>query len=143
MAETLAAGSEIVETLGVHLNLDMAEVWQADDCLFDLLRDREVLTSLVGEVAGAEVAQANAKENAKGLKAIIRDCLTGENGRSKVEKWVPRWMRFAPSAYTTRGGVGSVTRFNRVASLFEPSEPDPEPQEVAAAEPEAELVEAA
>jgi ParB family chromosome partitioning protein len=127
MAETLGAGSEIVETVGLYLNLDMADVWQADGCFFDLLRDREVLTCLVGEVACDEVASANAEEKAKALKAVLSDCLNGENGRVKVEGWVPRWMRFAPSAYTERGGVGTVVRFNRVASLFEPSSPDPDP----------------
>jgi ParB family chromosome partitioning protein len=134
MAETLAAGSEIVETVGLHLNLDMAEVWQADDCLFDLLRDREVLTALVGEVAGEAVAEANRSEKAKALKAVVRDCLDGTNGRTKVEAWVPRWMRFAPSAYTERGGVRTVGRFNRVAALFEPAEEElQEPDEAASA----------
>lgn len=131
MGETLAAGSEIVETLGVHLNVDMAQVWQADDCFFELLRDREVLGEVVAEVAGRDVADANAKEKAKGLKAIIRDCLAGANGRTKAERWVPRWMRFAPIAYTNRGGVGTLARYNRVAALFAKSResaPDEQPE---------------
>lgn len=135
MGETLAAGSEIVETLCVHLNLDMAEVWQADDCFFELLRDREVLGEVVAEIAGRDVADANAKEKAKGLKTIIRDCLAGANGRTKAERWLPRWMRFAPDAYTARGGVGTVARYNRVAALFEKSTkpaPDEQPEEAMA-----------
>jgi ParB family chromosome partitioning protein len=145
MAETLASGSEIVETLGLHLQLDMAPVWQADDCFFELLRDREVLFSLVAEVAGQEIADANAKEKAKALKAVVRDCLDGSNGRTKVEAWVPRWMRFAPSAYTERGGVGTLARFNRVAALFElglAMEPDLEPH-ASSVEPDKKLAEAA
>jgi ParB family chromosome partitioning protein len=123
----------------------MAPVWQADDCFFELLRDREVLGSLVAEVAGQEVADANDKEKANALKAIVRDCLDGKNGRTKVEAWVPRWMRFAPSAYTARGGVGTLARFNRVAALFEPGlamEPDLEPH-ASSLEPDKKLAEAA
>jgi ParB family chromosome partitioning protein len=114
MGETLQAGSEAVEMIGVHLGTDMRQHWQADAAFFDQLRDREVLLAITGEVAGAEVAAANAGEKAKALKAIIADCLSGENGRAKVEQWVPRWMTFPPTAYTTRGGVGSVTAAARV-----------------------------
>ena len=133
MGEALESGSEMVEALGFHLGVDMAASWQPDETFFDLIRDKEVLTGMVAEVAGEAVAEANAKEKAKAQKAIIRDCLAGANERPKVEGWVPRWMAFPPSAYTARGGVGSVQRWNRIAGLFEP-EPGPEgPQ--AAAEP--------
>ena len=114
MGETLAAGSEAVEMIGLHLGTDMRQHWQADAAFFDQLRDREVLLAITGEVAGAEVAAANAGEKAKALKSIIADCLAGTNGRAKVEPWVPRWMAFPPTAYTTRGGVGSVTAAARV-----------------------------
>jgi ParB family chromosome partitioning protein len=114
MGETLQAGSEAVEMIGVHLGTDMRQHWQADAAFFDQLRDREVLLAITGEVAGEEVAAANAGEKAKALKAIIADCLAGTNGRAKVEPWVPRWMAFPPAAYTTRGGVGSVTAAARV-----------------------------
>ena len=43
MAETLEAGSAVVELLGTLLGVDMATVWQSDDALLDLIRDREVL----------------------------------------------------------------------------------------------------
>ena len=43
MAETLAVGSEIIETLGPVLAVDMASYWQADQAFYDLLRDREVM----------------------------------------------------------------------------------------------------
>ncbi|WP_448657769.1 ParB/RepB/Spo0J family partition protein [Sphingomonas sp. CJ99] len=117
MGETLHARSEIVDLLGRHLGVDMASVWQADDALFDLIRDREVLLAMVEEVAGKSVAEANAKATGKVLKTIIRDCLSGENGRAKVEGWVPRWLRFPASGYTARGGVGAVDRTSAVATL--------------------------
>ena len=108
MGETLASGSPAVEVLGQAIGTDMAKWWEADDAFFDLLRDREVLRAIVGEVAGETVAAANAGEKAKTLKTIIRDHLAGLGTRTKIAHWVPRWMRFAPCAYTARGGVGTV-----------------------------------
>jgi ParB family chromosome partitioning protein len=120
MGETLDARSEIVDLLGQHLSIDMAKDWQADDALLDLVRDREVLLALVEDVAGAKVAKDNAKEKGKALKAIVRDCLAGANGRPKAEGWVPRWLRFPASGYTARGGVGAVSRSHAVADLTAP-----------------------
>ncbi|WP_336970805.1 ParB/RepB/Spo0J family partition protein [Sphingobium aromaticiconvertens] len=119
MGETLAAGSEMIELLGVHLGIDIAPVWQADDAVLELVRDREVIGRIVAEVAGDEVAAANAKESGKVQRQIIRDCLAGTGGRTKVDGWVPRWMAFPPSAYTERAGVGTVERWDRIASAFD------------------------
>ena len=135
MGETLDARSEIVDLLGEHLAVDMAKVWQADDALLDLVRDREVLLAMVGDVAGAKVADANAKEKGKTLKTILRDCLAGANGRPKVEGWEPRWLRFPASGYTTRGGVDSARRSAAVADLIAPEaeageQETPEPKAV-------------
>jgi ParB family chromosome partitioning protein len=136
MGETLDARSAIVDLLGLHLAVDMAQVWQADDALFDLIRDREVLLSMVEEVAGKKVAKANADEKGKTLKTILRDCLAGANGRPKVEGWVPRWLRFPADGYTKRGGVGAVSRSAVVAELIVPEpevgEPHVEPVRKAA-----------
>ncbi|QXF12875.1 ParB/RepB/Spo0J family partition protein [Sphingopyxis terrae] len=114
MGETLQAGSEAVEMIGLHLGTEMRQHWSPDAAFFDQLRDREVLLAVVGEVAGPEVAAANAGEKGKALKAIVSDCLEGANGRAKAEAWVPQWMAFPPASYTTRGGVGSV---NSAASV--------------------------
>jgi ParB family chromosome partitioning protein len=119
MGETLCAGTEVVETVGLHLGVDMGKVWQADEAFLDLIRDREILLAMVAEIAGEEVAKANEKEKGKALKAIIGDCLTGDNGRVKAAGWVPKWMAFPPAYYTERGGVGTVVRHGRIASLFE------------------------
>ncbi|RZJ97356.1 MAG: ParB/RepB/Spo0J family partition protein [Novosphingobium sp.] len=108
MGETLHAGSAAVDAVATEVGIDMAQYWQADDALFDLIRDREVLVAMVGDVAGPKVAEANAKEPGKVLKGIIRAHLAGSDGRAKVENWVPRWLAFPPATYTARGGVGSV-----------------------------------
>lgn len=108
IGETLFAGSAAVEAVGFHIGIDMAAWWNADDAFFAGLRDKEVLTALVAEVGGDEIAAANAKEKGVTLKAIVRDHLDGSNGRTKVEGWVPRWIVFPPAAYTERGGAGTV-----------------------------------
>ena len=116
MGETLAAGSAAVEAVGAEIGIDMAAWWQADEALFSLLRDRELLGHMVAEVAGETVATANGQEKVKTLKQIIADHLSGADGRAKVERWVPRWMAFPPSAYTERGGVGTVAAHGKVVA---------------------------
>jgi ParB family chromosome partitioning protein len=120
MGETLGAGSAVVETVGQRIGVDMADWWQADDASLSLIREREVLGCIVADVAGEAVASVNAGEKTKVLKAIVADHLAGANGRAKVERWVPRWMAFPPSAYTARGGVGTVNAHARVAVASEP-----------------------
>ncbi|KTE16791.1 ParB/RepB/Spo0J family partition protein [Sphingopyxis sp. H115] len=115
MGETLFAGSAAVEAVGLHIGIDMAAWWNADDAFFAGLRDKEVLTALVAEVGGDDTAAANAKEKGVTLKAIVRDHLDGNNGRTKVEGWVPRWMAFPPAGYTERGGIGAVVALSEAA----------------------------
>ena len=126
IGETLAAGSAAVEAVGMTIGIDMARYWQADEAFFELLRDKEVLTRIVAEVAGETIAAANAKEKGKTLKRIVTDHLAGGNSRAKVENWVPRWMAFPPSAYTKRGGVGTVKAHAKVESARRTdNKPDP------------------
>jgi ParB family chromosome partitioning protein len=122
MGETLQAGSALIEVLGPLLGTDMAKVWTADDTLLDMIRDREVLGAMLHDVAGETVAKANETVTGKVKRRIVRDCLTG-NGRAKDEGWVPKWMAFPPAAYTGRGGVPTVTRAAKVASLSAAPEP--------------------
>ncbi|MDR6846942.1 ParB N-terminal domain-containing protein [Sphingomonas sp. BE137] len=138
MGETLAAGSAAVEAVGMEIGVDMARCWQADDAFFSLVRDREVLTRIVAEVAGETVASANAGEKTKTLKRIVRDHLDGTNGRDRRENWVPRWMAFPPAAYTARGGVGTVAAHAKAQAAREierlrPSDEEPDPSAPGAA----------
>jgi ParB family chromosome partitioning protein len=125
MGETLEAGSALIEVLGPMLGTDMAKVWQGDDALLDMIRDREVLHHVLADVAGESVAEANEAATGKVKRKIVHDCLTGENGRAKVESWVPKWMAFPPAAYTERGGVASVSRAATIAELAASPEPEP------------------
>jgi ParB family chromosome partitioning protein len=132
MGETLASGSAAVEAVGMEIGVDMARCWQADDAFFSLVRDREVLTRIVAEVAGETVASANRQEKTKTLKRIVRDHLDGTNGRDRRESWVPRWMAFPPAAYTARGGVGTVAAHAKAQAAREikrrlPGDDEPDP----------------
>jgi ParB family chromosome partitioning protein len=122
--ETLAVGSAEVDMLGQLTGTDMRTCWQDDEVLPDLLRDKQLLSAVVGEVAGDDVAEANAGATAKVQRAILADCLTGSNGRAKVESWLPKWFAFPPSGYTTRGGVGCVERSERIAPLLATAPPE-------------------
>ena len=101
MGETLEVGSIVVDDLGIVLGVDMTSLWQADDAFLDLIRDKQVLGAIVAEVAGPEAATANASQTGRVLRSIIRDCLTGDGGREKVENWVPKWLRFPALHYKT------------------------------------------
>jgi len=136
MGETLASGSAAVEAIGLEIGVDMARYWQADDAFFALIRDKEVLTRIVADVAGETVASAHVGERTKVLKAIVRDHLDGANGRERRENWVPRWMAFPPAGYTARGGVGTVAAHARLeAARRRDDEPDPTGRAGAIAEP--------
>src|SRR3546814_8237011 len=117
----------------------MAQWWDSDDAFLGLLRDRELLGSLLAEVAGEAVAAANAKEKAKTQRRMLGDHLRGENGRQARAGWVPRWMAFPPSAYTARGGVGTVSAHEAActaARAAEDREDDPVPPQGGAALPD-------
>ncbi|MEI9994663.1 MAG: ParB/RepB/Spo0J family partition protein [Rhizomicrobium sp.] len=99
MADTLAVGSFPVETAGAVLEVDARPHWQADDCFLDMIRDKATLSAMIAEVAGKDVAKANAGGKAATLRQIIRDALAGRNGRKKAEGWLPGWMAFPFAAY--------------------------------------------
>lgn len=80
-----------------------------------------MLNRIVADVAGETVASANAGEKTKTLKRIVRDHLDGADGRTKVERWVPKWLGFPASTYTARGGVGTVAAHAKVEAARIPS----------------------
>ena len=139
MGESLASGSMAVETVGLVLGVDMGQWWEGDDAFLELLRDRELLGALLADVAGTNIAAANAKEKAKTQRRILGDHLRGESGRQVRTGWVPRWMAFPPSAYTARGGVGTVRAHEAAcvaANAAKVIEDDPVPPQGGAALPD-------
>jgi len=101
MAETLEADAELVDALRIRISTDMKNWWTPDQTFFDLLRDKEAITSILREVAGDMTADAHMASTAKVQKKIVADCLKGE-GRPKVEGWLPRYMAFPAQGYTER-----------------------------------------
>jgi len=129
MAESLQSGTKLIELLGSQLEVDMAQVWEADDAFIELLRDKELVGHLLADVVGAEVAASNAKESGKVQRGIIFNCLHGVMGWEKREGWVPRWMSFPPSAYTGRGGVAPVDQWAALEAALAPAQEQPEEAE--------------
>jgi ParB family chromosome partitioning protein len=101
MAETLAVGTGLIDTLGQHLKIDCLEHWQPDGTFFALVKDREAVTAMLSEVIGEQAANSYLTEPGIKKKDIIRKALAGE-GRTRVEGWRPRYMAFAQTQYTAR-----------------------------------------
>jgi len=119
MAETLETGTAIVEAVGVKTGTDMTTTWQPDETFLSLLAGKDVIHAMLSELGGATVADGNRGETAKVRKGIIRDYLTGSNGRTQVANWLPAYACFPAAAYTERGGTGGAENWRKVAALFD------------------------
>ncbi len=128
MGETLGVGSAEVDMLGQVTGADMRTSWNDTAVLPDLIRDKQLLTAIIAEVAGCDVAEVNAEATAKVQRGILVDCLTGSNGRAKAESWLPKWFAFPPAGYTERGGIGCVERTKSIAALVAQPEVAGEPE---------------
>ena len=93
MAETLEAGTGLVDTLGRAMKIDMTERWSCDDAFLDLITSKTTLLSMLEDVGGADAANAHKDSKAKVIRSVLRQFVTGE-GRGKVQGWVPSAMRF-------------------------------------------------
>ena len=79
----------------------------------------ETFTRLVKENRTvAEIADGNVTVTGKTQKKIIRDCLAGENDRTKVEGWLSGYMAFPFKSYTKNGGIAIHDAWSRVRGLF-------------------------
>jgi len=101
MAETLAAGTALIDTLGQQLAVNIGAQWQPDETFFGLLRDRESLGAMLAEMIGKRAADSYLTATGTAKKDIMRKALAGD-GRSKVTGWLPRYMAFPQAAYTER-----------------------------------------
>lgn len=115
MAETLEAHSPMIEFLGQLMAVDPIETWSPDEAFFDLLRDKQVINAMVGELAGASAAKANIAETAKVQKGILQDCISGKR-TPHTEDWHPRYMAFPMQAYTDKGGIAAIDAANFLKS---------------------------
>jgi ParB family transcriptional regulator, chromosome partitioning protein len=117
MAETLAAGSVLVEAIGATLKPDMARWWTADDTFLDLVRDRASVNAMLSEFAGQAVADASLLKTAKVQKKILRDCLEGQD-RERIEGWVPRYMAFPVGGYQVDETIEIASAWQAVKPSF-------------------------
>jgi ParB family transcriptional regulator, chromosome partitioning protein len=101
MAETLAAGTDLVDALGSTLKVDVGQYWQPDDTYFTLVKDRDAVSAMLVEVIGETAAKSHLIETGSKKKAIIRKALDGD-GPTKVEPWTPRYLAFPQRGYTLR-----------------------------------------
>ncbi len=118
MAETLEAGTAVVEALGAHLNVSMADYWQPEDAFFDLLRDKTVINAVLKQIGGKRIADGNVTATGKVQKKVIRDFLTGSEGRKMVEDWMPGYMAFPFKPYTRNGGLTLADNTAKIKKLF-------------------------
>lgn len=118
IADQIEVGSPLVDVLGETLSVDMTGDWSADDVFFDMLRDKGAIGAVLAEVAGQDVRSANAKATGKVQKGIVRDCLTGSNGRDQVTGWIPAYLKFPATPYTGPHGQGWLSRNKAARKAF-------------------------
>jgi len=118
MAESLEVGNASVEALGTILPVSLSECWKPDTAFFDLLRDKQIVNAMLGEIAGKSVADANVTETAKAQKSIIVHTLNGTNGREANSDWRPRWAAFPFGTYRSGDGIRPSAAWKKVARFF-------------------------
>lgn len=98
MAESFSLQNPLIDGLARMMGTDMAQHWQPEDTFFDLIRDKQVLNAMIGEIAGETVAKANLTETAKTQRKILSDCINGT--RTPVDaNWMPRYMAYPQGSY--------------------------------------------
>jgi len=99
MAETLEAATDLTEILGERIGTDMEAWWAPEQTFFDLLRDREAIGGIVGEVLGEEARSGSSTFPLKVQKKAVLDHLGGTECGARCA-WLPRYMRFPEDGYT-------------------------------------------
>lgn len=112
-AETLPAGSGLVEALGRHMNVDMRQCWRLDSAFLGLLTDKEALTEIVKELD----MPAGKNPKCADLRATVQRWVNGE-GCQPAEGWVPRYLEFPPRGYTGRFNAPTAQDYESMAGAL-------------------------
>lgn len=112
-AETLPAGSGLIDVLGQSLHIDMRHYWRLEDTFLSLLIDKETLTGMVKELGGPTGKNLKCAE----LRAMIQHRVNGQ-GCKAVEDWLPGYLEFPPRGYTDRFNAPAVEEYKRMASAL-------------------------
>jgi ParB family transcriptional regulator, chromosome partitioning protein len=121
MAETLACGTATAEAVAMTTGATLND-WRPDGVFFNLLGAKDVVSAMLADIGSTAVAEANKGETSKVQKGIITDFLHGTNDRDHNADWLPRFFQFPPQAYTERGGIGVVSKWQTVADVFTPAQ---------------------
>lgn len=88
MAESLAAGSTVVDGFGTHAKVNTREHWTPDQTFFDLMRDRNAVNGMLSELSGKKVADRLVSAKLKDQKAAL------VTAAACAPTWCPGWMQF-------------------------------------------------
>jgi len=102
MAESLEAGSAIVEAIPYAVPVDMAALRKPDDAFFELLRDKTVINAMVKDIAGKSCADGAITDTGKAQKQIIKNRMAGHGTKTPRLDWRPRWMKTYAEHYIDR-----------------------------------------
>jgi ParB family chromosome partitioning protein len=92
MAESLAVGSAVVDTVGVGAGINPRDHWSPDETFYALLRDRDAVNGMLAEVAGKKLADKSLTTKLKDQKAMLAKLVL------ERPDWAPGWMRFPATA---------------------------------------------
>lgn len=98
MADTLASGSSVIDTLGTMMNVTLAGSWEAEDAFLDTVVSKDTLKAMVADIGGAVIADAHKASSAKVMRSVILQYASGE-GRPKTTRWVPPQLQFPQRSY--------------------------------------------
>jgi hypothetical protein len=80
MAETLAAGSDVVDAFGVHAKVGTRAHWMPDQTFFDLLWDRDTVHTMLAEVSGKKAADKLVSTKLKDQRAALATAVANSQG---------------------------------------------------------------
>jgi len=112
-AETLPAGSGLVEALGRYMAIDLRQSWRLDETFLKLLIDKEALTKMVKELDMPTGKNPKCTE----LRATLQRRINGE-GCKPVEDWLPSYLEFPPHGYTDRFNAPTVRGYESMADAL-------------------------
>jgi ParB family chromosome partitioning protein len=104
MADSLSVHSPVINDLAQALCTDMSNHWQPEQTFFALIRDKQVLNSMVGEFAGANAAVEHITSTAKAHRDVLSACLNG-NRKPADPNWMPRYLAFPQGSYREDGAT--------------------------------------
>jgi ParB family chromosome partitioning protein len=98
MADSLSAHSPVIDELAQTLGTKMSNCWQPDDTFFALIRDKQALNAMIGELAGSNAAAEHITSTAKAQRDVLIACLNGDR-KPADPNWTPRYMAFPQGGY--------------------------------------------